>query len=116
MRERGGLDCWVEERGRNFSGGQIQRLEIARALIAQPQLLILDEATSALDPILEQQIYCNLQQHQCTLLIIAHRLSAIRDCENILVIDQGKIVQQGRHENLIKVSGLYQELVSLEIQ
>lgn len=116
VRQRGGLDCWVEERGKNFSGGQVQRLEIARALIANPKLLILDEATSALDPLLEQQIYLNLQQQNCTLVIIAHRLSAIRDCHSILVIDQGKIVQQGRHQDLIETNGLYKELVSLEIQ
>jgi ATP-binding cassette, subfamily C, bacterial len=116
VKERGGLDCWVEERGRNFSGGQVQRLEIARALIANPQLLILDEATAALDPLIEQQIYENLTQQHCTLVIIAHRLSAVRDCDQIIVLDEGKIVQQGRHEFLIKDSGLYKELVSLEIQ
>ncbi len=116
IRQRGGLDCWVEEHGKNFSGGQVQRLEIARALIANPKLLILDEATSALDPLLEQQIYANLQRQNCTLVIIAHRLSAIRDCHFILVIDQGKIIQQGRHEDLISANGLYKELVSLEIQ
>ncbi len=116
VRQRGGLDCWVEERGKNFSGGQVQRLEIARALIANPKLLILDEATSALDPLLEQQIYRNLQQQHCSLIIIAHRLSAIRDCHSILVIDQGQIIQRGKHEELMAADGLYKELVSLEIQ
>lgn len=116
IKKRGGLDSWVEERGRNFSGGQVQRLEIARALIGRPSLLILDEATSALDPLIEQQIYLNLQRQHCTLMIIAHRLSAIRDCDQIIVIDGGKVVQSGRHDELIKVSGLYQDLVSLEIQ
>jgi NHLM bacteriocin system ABC transporter peptidase/ATP-binding protein len=115
IRDRGGLDCRVEEGGKNFSGGQIQRLEIARVLIADPKLLILDEATAALDPLIEQKIYANLQKHHCTLLIIAHRLSAIRDCDQIIVIDGGKIVQQGRHETLIKDNGLYKDLVSLEI-
>lgn len=116
IRERGGLDCWVDERGKNFSGGQVQRLEIARALIANPHLLILDEATAALDPLVEQKIYANLHQQHCTLVIIAHRLSAIRDCDQIIVINEGRIVQQGRHESLIQDSGLYKELVSLEIQ
>ena len=116
VRERGGLDCWVEEGGKNFSGGQVQRLEIARALIGKPELLILDEATAALDPLIEQKIYANLQQQHCTLIIIAHRLSAIRDCDQIVVIDKGKIVQQGHHEYLIQSSGLYKDLVSLEIQ
>ncbi len=114
--KRGGLNYKIEEYGRNFSGGQVQRLEIARALIQSPKILILDEATSALDPLLEQEIYNNLRQKNCTLIIIAHRLSAIKDCDQILVIKNGKIVQQGRHEKLIQDSGLYQELVSLEIQ
>ncbi len=116
INERGGLNCWVEERGKNFSGGQVQRLEIARALIGKPKLLILDEATSALDPIIEQQIYENLQQQHCTLLIIAHRLSAIRDCDQIIVVAGGEIVQSGKHEDLMRSSGLYKDLVSLEIQ
>lgn len=113
---RGGLNCRVEEFGKNFSGGQVQRLEIARALIAKPQLLVLDEATAALDPLVEQKIYTNLRQQGSTLLIIAHRLSAIRDCDQIVVINEGKIVQQGRHQDLIRISGLYKDLVSLEIQ
>jgi ATP-binding cassette, subfamily C, bacterial len=116
IRQRGGMECWIDERGKNFSGGQVQRLEIARALIGQPELLILDEATAGLDPLIEQQIYSNLQQQGCALLIIAHRLSAIRDCDQILVINDGKIVQHGHHDSLIMESGLYKELVSLEIQ
>lgn len=114
--ERGGLEAWVEERGKNFSGGQVQRFEIARALLSNPLILVLDEATSALDPVSEQEIYNNLKNQQITLLIIAHRLSAIRDCDQILVIDNGRIVESGNHESLIKESGLYQELVDLEIQ
>ncbi len=116
IRERGGLNYHIAERGKNFSGGQVQRLEIARALIGNPRLLVLDEATSALDPLVEQQIYANLRQHGCTLVIIAHRLSAIRDCDQIIVINEGKIVQRGRHASLIQGGGLYKELVSLEIQ
>lgn len=116
IKARGGLNSWVEERGRNFSGGQVERLEIARSLIANPHLLILDEATSALDPIIEQRIYANLQQRHCTLMIIAHRLSAIRDCDQIIVINEGHIVQKGGHDHLMADSGLYKDLVSLEIQ
>ncbi len=114
--ERGGLEAWVEERGKNFSGGQVQRLEIARALLHKPVVLILDEATSALDPVAEEIIYNNLKKENVTLFIIAHRLSAIRDCDQILVMDQGKIIESGTHEELFKYSGLYKELVDLEIQ
>ncbi len=113
---RGGLDAKIAEGGKNFSGGQVQRLEIARALLGKPKLLILDEATSALDPAIEKQIYDNLKKINCTLFIIAHRLSAIRDCDQIIVIKSGRIVQHGRHEDLIQELGLYKELVSLEIQ
>lgn len=116
IRLRGGLNYKIEEYGKNFSGGQIQRLEIARALITHPKILILDEATSALDPLLEQRIYNNLQQQGCTLIIIAHRLSTIKDCDQILVIANGKIEQKGRHQKLLQTSGVYQDLVSLEIQ
>ena len=114
--ERGGLSCMIEEGGRNFSGGQAQRIEIARALLHNPRLLILDEATSALDPMVEKKIYDNLKKKRCALLIIAHRLSAVRDSDRIIVMDNGKIIQQGQHESLMHEPGLYQELVSLEIQ
>lgn len=116
IEERGGLDCWVEEGGTNFSGGQVQRIEIARAIVGKPRLLILDEATSALDPLIEHKIYDNLKKMNCTLFIIAHRLSAIRDSDQIIVLQEGEIVQKGKHEDLMQQTGLYQELVSLEIQ
>ncbi|WP_419420845.1 cysteine peptidase family C39 domain-containing protein [Legionella sp. D16C41] len=111
---RGGLKLKLVEGGTNLSGGQRQRLELARALLLKPQLLILDEATSAMDPILETAIYENLRKIKCSLLIIAHRLSAIRSCNRIYVVNEGQIIQHGNHEKLIKEPGLYQELVEKE--
>jgi len=110
---RGGLDCIIQENGKNFSGGQRQRLEIARALIRDPKILILDEATSALDPPLEKMIFDHLKQRGMTLIIITHRLSAIKDLDCIMIIDEGKIIHQGRHEELKEVE-FYRQLVSLD--
>ena len=112
--QRGGLDSRVTEGGTNFSGGECQRLEIARALTTNPSILIFDEATASLDSILEQRIYHNIKQRNCAVLIIAHRLSAIRDCDEILVLDKGLIVQRGNHSTLIDTEGLYQKLIAWE--
>ncbi len=110
----GGYESILSDGGRNLSGGQRQRIEIARVMLRKPGIVVLDEATSALDPIIEEQVMNALLASGCGLLIIAHRLSTVRDCDEIIVMDHGVVVERGTHAELIAHAGSYAELVASE--
>ena len=107
-----GVNTLVGERGARISGGQKQRLAIARALIRDPRILILDEATSALDSQSESAIQSALEtlMHDRTTFVVAHRLSTVQKADQILVLDRGELVETGRHSDLVHAGGLYQRL------
>ena len=114
VKRSGGYKQTVAENGRNFSGGQRQRLEIARVLAQEPTIAVLDEATSALDAKTEETVMKNIRKIGCACVIIAHRLSTVRDCDEIIVLEKGEIVERGTHDYLYALGGKYTGLVSVE--
>lgn len=114
MARENGYQYHMMEDGKDFSGGQRQRFEIARLLAQDPTVIILDEATSALDAKTEHEVVKAIKDRDITCVFIAHRLSTIRDCDEIIVMDKGKVVERGRHEELIVRNGLYSRLVTTE--
>jgi ABC-type bacteriocin/lantibiotic exporter with double-glycine peptidase domain len=111
MERPGAYRGTVAERGKNFSGGQRQRIEIATALAKEPTILLMDEGTSALDPKAEANVMKHLYDMGITLIMIAHRLETIAQCDQIYVVEQGRITQHGTHDELRQMDGLYRNLL-----
>ena len=113
-----GYDTWVGERGTTLSGGQRQRLSIARSVLIDPPILILDDSTSSVDVETERLIHAAMVavMKGRTTFVIAHRLSTVRDADHIIVLDRGRIVEQGSHEQLDTVGGIYHEILELQLR
>jgi ABC-type multidrug transport system fused ATPase/permease subunit len=111
------LESEVEQRGRNFSGGQKQRLSLARTLIKKPKILVLDDTTSALDLITESRVQENLQKNfkDTTTLIISQRISSVKNANKILVLENGRIIGQGTHQELVKTNDVYRQIVDSQL-
>ncbi len=114
MKRDGGYSSVISEGGKDLSGGQRQRMEIARVLAADPSIIIMDEATSALDAQTEYEVVKSIKERGISLIVIAHRLSTVRECDEIIVLDKGNIVERGTHDELISKDGVYKSLVVSE--